>query len=169
MTRGAYNAAFNEVKTLGQANSTARTSQQTEVALFWAAAAGTPQIAGYWNEIAQNAATSQGDTLGQNARLFAELNVALADTTIAFFDTKYTYNLWRPVIAIQLADQDGNPNTVADPNWLPLVNTAPHPSWVSAHGGISGAAAATLDNFFGTDNISFSVTSEDVKGEPHAL
>src|SRR5581483_6585 len=143
----------------GQASSTARTPEQTEVALFWAAAAGTPQIAGYWNEIAQSAATSHADTLDQNAQLFAELNVALADTTIAFFDTKYTYNLWRPVTAIQLADQDGNPNTVADPNWVPLVNTAPHPSWVSAHGDISGAASATLANFFGTDDINFGLTS----------
>jgi uncharacterized protein (TIGR03118 family) len=169
LTSAEYTADFNEVKTLGQAGSTARTPQQTEVALFWAAAAGTPQIAGYWNEIAASAAASQNNTLDQDARLFAELNVALADETIAFFDTKYTYNLWRPVTAIQLADQDGNPNTVADPNWLPLVNTAPHPSWVSAHGGISGAASAVLAGFFGTDNISFSLTSEDLKGVAHAF
>jgi uncharacterized protein (TIGR03118 family) len=165
----AYTAGFNEVKALGQANSTVRTPQQTEVAEFWEAKAGTPQIAGYWNEIAQDAATSQGNTLDQDARLFAELNVALADETIAFFDAKYTYNRWRPVTAIQLADQDGNPDTVADPNWLPLLNTANHPSWVSAHGGISGAAAATLANFFGTDQVSFHLTSEDLKGVTHAF
>src|SRR4029077_5837883 len=141
----------------------------TEVARFWAAAAGTPQIAGYWNEIAENAATSQGNTLDQDARLFRELNVALADDTIAFFDTKYTYNLWRPVTAIQLAGQDGNPDTVADPNWQPLLNTANHPSWVSAHGGISGAASAVLANFFGTDAVNFSLTSEDLKGVTHSF
>ena len=106
-------------------DSTVRTPQQTEVARFWEGKAGTPQIAGYWNEIAENAATSQGNTLDQNARLFAELNVALADAIIALFDAKYTYNRWRPVTAIQLADQDGNPDTVADPNWLPLINTPP--------------------------------------------
>ena len=169
LTSAAYTAAFNEVKDLGRVNSTDRTAQQTDVARFWAGAAGTPQIAGYWNEIAENAAQSQGNTLDQDARLFAELNVALADATIANFDAKYAYNRWRPVTAIQLADQDGNPDTAADPNWLPLNNTANHPSWVSAHGGISGAAAATLDNFFGTDNISFSLTSEDVKGETHSF
>ena len=69
----AYAAGFNEVKDFGRIDSTVRTPQQTEVARFWAAAAGTPQIAGYWNEIAQNAATSQGNTLDQDARLFAEL------------------------------------------------------------------------------------------------
>src|SRR5215831_14051336 len=169
LTSPEYTAAFNEVKSLGRVDSTARTPQQTEVARFWAAAAGTPQIAGYWNEIAENAAASQGDTLDQDARLFAELNVALADETIAFFDAKYTYNRWRPVTAIQLADQDGNSDTVADPNWLPLLNTANHPSWVSAHGGISGAASAVLANFFGTDNVGFSLTSEDLKGVAHSF
>jgi uncharacterized protein (TIGR03118 family) len=164
-----YTAAFNEVKALGQANSTVRTPQQTEVAEFWEAKAGTPQIAGYWNEIAEAAATSQGNTLDQDARLFAELNVALADETIAFFDAKYTYNRWRPVTAIQLADQDGNPQTAADPNWLPLLNTANHPSWVSAHGGISGASAAVIADFFGTDKISFGLTSEDLKGVTHSF
>src|SRR5262249_25687678 len=101
--------------------------------------------------------------------LFAELNVALADETIAFFDAKYTYSRWRPVTAIQLAGQDGNPDTVADPSWRPLNNTANHPSWVSAHGGISGAAPAALTDFFGTDDIGFSLTSEDLKGETRAF
>jgi uncharacterized protein (TIGR03118 family) len=169
LTSAAYAAGFNEVKDFGRVDSTVRTAQQTEVARFWEAKAGTPQIAGYWNEIAESAAISQGNTLDQDARLFAELNVALADETIAFFDAKYTYNRWRPVTAIQLADQDGNPDTAADPNWLPLLNTANHPSWVSAHGGISGAAAATLANFFGTDNIGFSLTSEDLVGVTHSF
>jgi len=169
LTSPEYTAAFNEVKDLGRVDSTDRTAQETDVARFWAGAAGTPQIAGYWNEIAENAATSQGNTLDQDARLFAQLNVTLADATIANFDAKYAYNRWRPVTAIQLAGQDGNPDTVADPTWLPLNNTANNPSWISTHGDISGAAAATLANFFGTDNISFSLTSEDLKGETHSF
>jgi uncharacterized protein (TIGR03118 family) len=164
-----YTAAFNEVKDLGRVDSTDRTAQETDVARFWAGAAGTPQIAGYWNEIAQNAAASQDNTLDQDARLFAELNVTLADATIANFDAKYTYNRWRPVTAIQLADQDGNPDTLADPTWLPLNNTANNPSWISTHGDVSGAASAALANFFGTDHISFSLTSEDLKGETHSF
>jgi hypothetical protein len=169
LTSAAYTAAFDEVKDLGRADSTARTPEQTQVARFWEGKAGTPQIAGYWNEIAQAAAASRGNTLDQDARLFAELDVALADETIAFFDAKYTYNRWRPVTAIQLADQDGNPATAADPNWLPLLNTANHPSWVSAHGGISGAAAAVLADFFGTDHVGFGLTSEDLKGVTHSF
>jgi uncharacterized protein (TIGR03118 family) len=169
LNSAAYTAAFDEVEGLGRVDSTTRTAQETEVARFWEAKAGTPQIAGYWNEIAQDGAISEGNTLDQNARLFAELDVALADETIAFFDAKYTYNRWRPVTAIQLGDQDGNPDTVADPTWLPLLNTANHPSWVSAHGGISGAAAATLANFFGTDDVGVSLTSEDLKGVTHSF
>jgi uncharacterized protein (TIGR03118 family) len=169
LTSAEYTAAFNEVKDLGRVDSTVRTPEQTEIARFWEAKAGTPQIAGYWNLIAEDAAQSQGNTLDQNARLFAELNVTLADNTIAFFDAKYAYNRWRPVTAIQLADQTGNPDTIADPTWLPLLNTAPHPSYVSAHGATSGAAAAVLADFFGTDNVSFSLTSEDVPGDTHSF
>jgi uncharacterized protein (TIGR03118 family) len=169
LTSPEYTAAFNEVQDLGRIDSTVRTPEQTEIAKFWEAKAGTPQIAGYWNLIAESAAQSQGNTLDQNARLFAELNVALADDAIAFFDAKYAYNRWRPITAIQLADQTGNPDTIADPNWLPLLNTAPHPSWVSAHGATSGAAATVLANFFGTDNLSFSLTSEDLPGVTHSF
>src|SRR4029077_2373633 len=156
-------------KDLGSVNSTDRTAQQTDVAKFWAGAAGTPQIAGYWNVIAQNAATSQGNTLDQDARLFAELNVTLADATIANFDAKYTYNRWRPVTAIQLADQTGNPDTVADPSWLPLLGTPPNPSYLAGHGAFSGAAATVLAQFFGTDNVSFSLTTEDVPNVTHSF
>jgi len=164
-----YAAAFNEVKDFGRVNSTVRTPQQTEVARFWEGKAGTSQVAGYWNEIAQSAATSQGNTLDQNARLFAQLNVTLADAIIGHFDAKYTYNRWRPVTAIRLADQAGNPATVADPTWTPLLGTPPNPSYVSGHGALSGAAATVLAHSFGTDNISFSLTSEDLKGVTHSF
>jgi hypothetical protein len=169
LTSPEYTAAYDEVKDLGRIDSTIRTPEQTEIAKFWEGKAGTPQIVGYWNEIAETAAQSQGNNLDENARLFAELNVTLADDAIAFFDAKYTYNRWRPVTAIQLAKETGNPDTIGDPNWLPLLNTAPHPSYVSAHGATSGAAASVLANFFGTDNISFSLTSEDLPGVAHSF
>ena len=169
LTSAAYTAAFNEVKDFGRVDSTVRTPQETEVARFWEGKAGTPQVPGYWNEIAESAALSQGNTLDQDARLFAELNVALADSIIGHFDAKYTYNRWRPITAIQLADQTGNPDTVADPNWTPLNKTPPNPSYISGHGAASGAAATVLADFFGTDNISFSLTSEDLPGVTHSF
>src|SRR6185437_1465415 len=98
------------------------------------------------------------------ARLFAALNLSLADSAIAFYDAKYTYQLWRPVTAIRLADTDGNPATVADPNWLPLAgNTAADPSYPGAHSTISAAGAEVLTRFFG-DRQSFSVTSPALAG-----
>jgi hypothetical protein len=164
-----YASAFNEVKDLGRVDSSVRTPQETEVARFWEGKAGTPQAPGYWNEIAESAAASQHNTLAQDARLFAQLNVALADAVISHFDAKYTYNRWRPITAIQLAEQNGNPDTVADPNWRPLLSTPPNPSYVSGHGAVSGAAATVLAHFFGTDNISFSLTSADLPGVTHSF
>jgi len=169
LTSAAYTAAFNEVKDFGNVNSTVRTTAETEVARFWEGKAGTPGVPGYWNEIAEKAAESRHNTLDQNARLFAELNVAVADAVIGHFDAKYTYNRWRPITAIQLAGETGNPNTVADPNWQPLLNTPPNPSYISGHGAVSGAASTVLAHFFGTDKVSFSLTSDDLKGVTHSF
>ena len=169
LTSHQYTRAFNEVKALGRVDSTVRTAQQTEAARFWEGKGGTPQVPGYWNEIAQSVAASQGNSLDQNARLFAELNVAAADAVIGHFDAKYTFNRWRPITAIQLADQTGNRDTIADPNWLPLLTTPPNPSYVSGHGAVSGAASTVLAHFFGTDKIEFSVSSEDLKGVTHSF
>jgi uncharacterized protein (TIGR03118 family) len=169
LTSAEYTAAYNEVKDLGRVDSADRTPEQTEVAQFWEGKAGTPNVPGYWNEIAESAALSQGNTLDQNARLFAELNVGMADAVIGHFDAKYTFNRWRPITGIQLADQTGNPDITADPDWLPLNNTPPNPSYVSGHGAVSGAASTVLGNFFGTDDISFSLTSEDLPGVTHSF
>jgi hypothetical protein len=169
LTSAAYTAAFNETKDFGLVNSTVRTPAETEVARFWEGKAGTPGLPGYWNEIAESAAESRGNTLDQNARLFAQLNVAVADAVIGHFDAKYTYNRWRPITAIQLAGETGNPNTVADPTWQPLLNTPPNPSYVSGHGVVSGAASTVLAHFFGTDNVSVSLTSDDLTGVTHSF
>ena len=84
---------------------------------------------------------------------------------IAFYDAKYTYNLWRPVTAIRAADTDNNPETVADLNWLPQAGkTAPDPSYPGAHAVISAAGAEVLVSFFGKDHFKFSVTSEVLPG-----
>jgi membrane-associated phospholipid phosphatase len=104
-------------------------------------------------------------TTTENARLFAQLNVAFADDVIAFYDAKYTYNFWRPVTAIREAATDGNPRTLPDPNWLPEVgNTTPDPAYPGAHAVISASGASVLTSFFRRNHFDFSVTSEVLPG-----
>jgi membrane-associated phospholipid phosphatase len=154
----AYARALNEVKSLGQDVSTTRTPEQTLIAKFWAG-----PIWNSWNEIAEGAALAHGTDLLRTASLFANLNLAFADSAIAFYDAKYTYQLWRPVTAIREAGTTGNPLTVADPNWTPLATTALDPSYPGAHSTISAAGALVLSSFFGDGNT-IAVTSDVVPG-----
>ena len=156
LTSDAYTDAFNELKSLGIVNSTTATADQMLTGRFWNGA-----IQNYWNEIAQTAALGHNLNTARTARLFALLNLSFADGVIAFYDTKYTYNFWRPVTAIRAAALDGNPGTLADPNWLPEVTTTtPDPSYPGAHAVISAAGASVLDSFFGKKDFDFVVTSE---------
>jgi hypothetical protein len=161
LTSDAYTQAFNEVKSLGIAKSTTATKDQALTGQFWNGA-----IQNYWNEIAQTAVVASKLSVPESARLFALLNLAFADDVIAFYDAKYTYNLWRPVTAIRAADTDNNPNTAVDPGWLPEVGkTTPDPSYPGAHAVISASGAFLLRSFFGRDRFSFKVTSEVAPGE----
>jgi hypothetical protein len=159
LTGEAYADAINEVQLVGSATSTTRTPEQTEIGAFW-----TPPIQNFWNQIADEVAVAHHSDLPTTARLFAALNLSFADSAIAFYDAKYTYQLWRPVTAIRLADTDGNDDTTADPNWLPLAgNTPADPSYPGAHSTISAAGADVLAAFYG-DHQSFSVTSPALPG-----
>jgi hypothetical protein len=159
LTSEDYTLSFNEVKSLGLITSATRTADQTQIGQFW-----NGNIQDFWNEIAQTAALTHHLDLDQSAHLFALLNISLADTTIAFFDTKYTYDLWRPVTAIQMADTDNNPATAQDPAWIPLsTKTAPDPSFPGAHSATSFAAAEVLRLYLG-DQIILDVTSESLGG-----
>jgi PAP2 superfamily len=160
LTSDTYSDAFNEVKALGIVNSTASSADEALTGRFWNGA-----IQNYWNEITQTAASAHDLTTAQSARLFALLNLTLADGVIAFYDAKYTYDFWRPVTAIRAADTDNNPETLADPNWLPEVtNTAPDPSYPGAHAVISAAGAAVLISVLKKDELDFNVTSEVMPG-----
>src|SRR5438552_4072524 len=113
ITSAAYARALNQVKSLGQDSSTTRTADETTLAKFWGAA----PIWNVWNEIAQKLAVTRHATLEQTVTVFANLDLALADATIALYDAKYPYLVWRPVTAIQLGNTIGNPGIFGDPNW----------------------------------------------------
>ncbi len=173
LTSQQYTNAFNQVKSIGAKDSTTRTAEQTQIGHFWAydtGAKGTPVV--LYNQIAQKVAQQQGNTTEQNARLFALMNLAMADSGISAWDTKYAYNFWRPITAIRNANTDGNPATVADKNWQPLGApgdgtpnfTPPFPAYVSGHSTFGAAAFTVLRRFFGTDNIRFTVGSDELPG-----
>ena len=160
LTSDRYADAFDQVKSLGIANSTTATADEALTGRFWNGA-----IQNYWNEIAQTASLAHNLTTAENARLFALLNLSFADSVIAFYDAKYTYNFWRPVTAIRAAATDGNPETEDDLNWLPEVtNTTPDPSYPGAHAVISAAGSEVLTSFFRKRHFAFDVTSEVLPG-----
>jgi hypothetical protein len=147
----AYAVAFNETKTVGAKTGAPRTMDQGMMANFWVGMPGTVGEAGRMNQAAQQALAAQPRTLHDAARLFALVNVALADAAIAGIDCKYTYVFWRPVTAIAEAADDGNDQTEADAAWEPFIGTPAHPEYISTHSALTKAAAAVLAAFFGSD------------------
>jgi membrane-associated phospholipid phosphatase len=164
LTSSAYTEALNEVKSLGRRDSGTRTADQTVIAQFWDDGAGTVTPPGHWNRIAQTVSRQRGQSLADNARLFASLNITLADAAILCWEGKYGFNYWRPITAIHEADRDDNPNTTPDRSWDSLLTTPPFPSYPSGHSTFSGAAATALARFFGSDAIPFRIGSEGMPG-----
>ncbi|HMD09627.1 MAG TPA: vanadium-dependent haloperoxidase [Candidatus Acidoferrum sp.] len=159
LTSARYTADFNETKLMGSISSSIRTADQTIYAWFWNAST----VTYLWNHVA-DLLIERGDrdedddsghwgerpnSLLENARVLALLDLAMADAGIACWEAKYHYVSWRPVTAIPLADTDGNPATIPDPSWMPLFATPNHPEYPSGHSTVSGAAAVVLASFFG--------------------
>jgi hypothetical protein len=134
------------VKSVGEATSATRTADQTTAARFWAGTA-----VGYWNRAAQTASRNAGLSLSDNARLFALLNAATADSVIACWDAKYHFDFWRPITAIRMADADNNPATIAQPGWTPLLVTPNYPEYDSGHQSNAGSFQYVLTAFFGNN------------------
>src|SRR5436305_7710910 len=151
-----YAADYDEVKELGAAVGSTRTEEQSEIALFWADGAGTETPPGHWNSIAQIIGDAQGNTLEENARLFALLNIAMADAAICAWDAKYTFDFWRPVTAIAFAEPELN--------WMSFIVTPPFPDYVSGHSTFSAAAATVLPLFYGTEDLPFTTGSDFLPG-----
>ncbi|PYI85991.1 MAG: hypothetical protein DME26_09845 [Verrucomicrobia bacterium] len=150
-----FAADYREVKALGALVGSTRTPEQSLIAKFWADGSGTETPPGHWNTIAHDVGAALGNTMEQNARLFAILNIAMADAAVCAWDAKYTSNFWRPVTAIRLSD---------DATWLPYIATPPFPDYVSGHSTFSGAASKVLAMFYGTDNIVFTTGSDFLPG-----
>jgi hypothetical protein len=149
-----------EIKEIGSSSSNSRTQEQTDLARFWIATG--PQN---WNPVARQAAAARALTLSETARMLALLNLAGADAFIAAWDAKYTYNQWRPVTAIRAADNDGNPDTVEDASWMPLLVTPPFPDYIALHTTYAGAAQKVLEHVFGVHpRIVFALTSATAPG-----
>lgn len=154
-----YTAAYDEVLRLGGIGSAERTAEQTDIARMWAAGGGTVTPPGQWNQIASQVALARGNSMQDNARLFALLGIGLADAAVVSWDCKYTFNYWRPITGIREGDNDGNPDTVGDAGFTPLIATPPFPAYTSGHSTFSSTAATILAGYFGGDAASFSVTS----------
>ncbi len=144
-------ADFDEVKAYGGATSTVRTAEQTDVAYFWSEHAYV-----HWNRNITNLVTAKGLGVADTARLLAMLWTAMSDSLIAGFDAKYFYRAWRPRTAVLRAAEDGNPKTIPDPTWTPLISVN-HPEYPSAHGFVTGAMQVVLADFFGTDQVDWTI------------
>jgi hypothetical protein len=142
LSSSTYAADFNAVKALGRTSGSTRTEDQTALALFWDGNASV-----HWNQAANQIAQANHLSVSDASRLFAVLNVAMADTAFTAWSGKRFYGAapnevtWRPVTGILLADSDGNPDTTPDPAWLPLINTPAHPEYPAGHPSQNGAAA----------------------------
>ena len=167
LTSRAYARDLNEVKSVGALHSTTRTPDQTDAAIFW-----QDHAFALWNRVFRTLAADHHLNTADSARLFATTNLAAADAAIGCWNNKYHYNSWRPITAIREANTDGNPATTADPQWTPLFDpatpvaagqaplaTPPFPENPSGHNCAAGAILTTLRYYFGTNDVSFTATS----------
>jgi hypothetical protein len=162
-----YAEDFNEVKSLGDVASNVRTAEQTEMALRIAGVGFNSSPVSVWPSAAADVARTQGLSLVDTARLFAFVSVASHDGLQTSFTSKFTYGLWRPVTAIQRADEDGNPLTEPDPAWLPLLITPPYPTYAGNASCGAAAAARALQLALGTDEVPFSVIWVGIPPNPN--
>jgi membrane-associated phospholipid phosphatase len=134
-----YAGDYGEVKALGSAAGSTRSAGQTETARFWYDVAIKE-----WNRAAQKGLRDRSADQWRAARTLALLNISLADTVIANFESKFHFNFWRPITAIRGGEDDGNPATRGDAGWEPLCGTPPFPEYPSTHAATAAAAATTL-------------------------
>ncbi len=164
VTSREYAISFDEVLRLGSTNSTERTADQTEIALFWNDGAGTQTPPGHWIEIATALAAERGLGLAESARLLALVSLTVADAAEVSWDIKFHYGHWRPFTGILDAEDDGNPATHTEAGWSSFITTPPFPAYTSGHSTFSGSSSRLLALFFGTDDVPFSIGSDGLPG-----
>jgi hypothetical protein len=150
-----YARDYNEVKAVGEVNSTVRPQGKTDLARYF----GINPPVQVFGQSASQASVAQGKTLPENARIFALLHMATADGLISSMESKFYYGYWRPVTAIRAGNTDGNKKTARDPEWLSLIDTPPHPSYPSNYASAALAARAVLEEVYGKGDHSITLTS----------
>ena len=161
LTSKRYAVDYNEVKAMGAATGSSRTAEQTSMALFFNA-----NYVVLWNQTTQNIAIAQALNVDETARLFALMNLAMGDAAITAWDSKLHYAFWRPLTAIQNGNDDGNPDTIGDPNWQPLIVNPPYPDYTSGANNVTGAATRSLALLFGSDEMSFTLRTTNTALPP---
>ena len=154
VTSALYTRHYNEVKARGRLLDAKRSAAQTDLAYFW-----SENFFAQWNRVLRSIAAGHTSNIAESARLFALANLAVADAVITAWDSKLYYAYWRPITAIREGDNDGNEATAGDPNWQSLINNPNYPDYTSGANNITGAMTRTLQRFLGTDEVTFSVTS----------
>ena len=152
---GKYARDYNEVKAVGDVDSTMRPEGKTDRARYFG---GNPPVQ-VFGQSASQASAAQGKSLSENARIFALLHMAMADGLISSMESKFHYEYWRPVTAIRAGDTDGNRNTEPDPDWLSLVVNPPYPSYPSNYASAANAARAVLEKVYGKGGHSITLVS----------
>jgi hypothetical protein len=155
-----YARDYNEVKEVGEMNSSVRSPHKSDIARFYAAVLAVAT----WNPAVGQVAAAERTSLSENARLLALLNMAINDALVAVIETKYVYNFWRPETAIRSGDLDGNARTVADAGFTPYIAAPCFPSYGSAHAAASYAARHVAEAFFGDECPSITLSSVAVPG-----
>ena len=154
ITSARYAKDYNEVRVMGATKSKRRTIDQTHIAHWWA------EFGEHgWNRIGRITAAAQRLSLAETVRMFALINVNLYDLYLASFESKYTYDTWRPYTAIRNGDADGNAATDADPDWQPEMQTPPWPDYPSTHAAVGAGGAEIVASVFGTTEVPFSMAS----------
>lgn len=148
-----YTREYQEVMDYGSATGSLRSPEQTDLARFWT------NVPTPLNNTLRTIVSQHVPDLGDQARLLALAGMAAADAQITVYETKYHYDFWRPETAVREGDNDGNPRTYGDPSWTPFLATPPYPEYSSGANCLAAAILTTLQLYFGSDELEFSIAS----------